>query len=142
MSTVPHHTHGFPHEPQETDDPRNALLDAFDAFLDALIDNGLEGPARARIAGHFPPLAASVSGPVPQTVSGSADAIETELELAALITDCARFEKLKMSAAAHAAIARMKARAKADLETIQHGVTGAPALPAGARNACREGEKS
>lgn len=102
------------HEPEaETEDPRNRLLDAFDGFIDALLANDMGLQARERIKARFPELFAQPVAP-----AHSVD-VEGELELAALITDCARLEKLRLSAASHGAIARMKARAKSELDRIQ-----------------------
>jgi len=108
-------------EPVEAEDPRNALLDAFANQVQALIDNGLEVQIRARLA-HLlpapvlpPPVA---PGRLPERESGAtseADAIERELDLAALITACGTLEKFKLSGATHASLARLKTRLTADL---------------------------
>lgn len=57
----------------ESDDPRNALLDAFEAQIAALIDNGLEPQLRTRLARLLPPPApASKPRPHPASESGEA----------------------------------------------------------------------
>lgn len=110
--------------PSERDDPRNLLLEAFEGQVRAMIDYGLEAPLRARLARLLPPpvveadLFAARAAAAPAGAPAAAGP-ECELELAALLTDCARFEKFKMSAASHACIARIKARAARDLDAAK-----------------------
>ena len=47
---------------QETDDPMNRLLDAFEAHVEAMLANGLEAQLRARLARLLPAPAARAGG--------------------------------------------------------------------------------
>jgi len=102
-------------EPEERDDPRNRLIEAFDAQLQAMLDNGFEAQVRAIVARHLPPPkpAESLAPAVPPDPN-------LELELTILIADLKRCEKLKMAAIAHQALARIRARAESDLTAIKH----------------------
>lgn len=129
--SVPHHVNGSGApdvQPAEADDPRNRLLDAFAEFVAALRANDMGLQARERIRSVWPELFAappSANRPPDGPANGLDGGIEARLELAALITDCARLEKLRLSGPAHAAIARLKARAKADLAALQANPTEA-----------------
>lgn len=48
--------------PQEQDDPRNALLDAFEAQVQALLDNGFELQVRTRLERLLPPRSSRLAG--------------------------------------------------------------------------------
>lgn len=109
------------HEPTEREDPCNALVRAFEAQLQAMIDNGLEAPVRAIIGRLFPaPTPEPAPAPAPQfkQVAGVGVleledvTIDEEIELAALLADCRRVEKFKMSALSHGAVSRFKGLAE------------------------------
>mgnify|MGYP001500572918 CR=1 FL=1 len=51
-----------PNEAPEREDPMNALLEAFEGTVRALIDNGLEPQLRARLARLLPPEAVPAAG--------------------------------------------------------------------------------
>lgn len=118
-----HHVHVFA-EPTEREDPRNALLRAFEAQIQAMVDNDLEGPIRALVARLLPPptppAADLFTPPAPANVDDlEAVTPDEELALSALLADCRRFEKFKMSALSHDAVARMKARTEQRLEVAK-----------------------
>lgn len=111
-------------ELEEIVDPRNALIDAFEATITALVDNGFEAQLRARLARLLPPPvpepdlfgAPADGGPLREAVSPPAD---DEIQLTTLIADCKRFEGFKMAAASHAAVTRMRVKALADLDAAK-----------------------
>lgn len=107
------HVYAFA-EPEERDDPRNRLIEAFDLHIEAMLRNGFEAQVRAIVARHLPP-----PKPVdPATAQGAPDA-NLELELTVLIGDLRRCEKLKMGAVAHQALARIRAKAESDLASLK-----------------------
>lgn len=120
---------GHRHEPEETQhraDPVNGLLDLFEAQVRLLLDHGAEVALRTRLTRLLPPLlpvaSDSPAGSLPEATewpAASKNSADRELEIVALIADCARFEKFKMSAASHACVGRIKARAAADLEAAK-----------------------
>lgn len=63
MSAVARASSADPH-PRETDDPRNRLLDAFEAQVEAMLANGLEPQLRARLARLLPARGADAGGHV------------------------------------------------------------------------------
>jgi len=66
-------------EPQEREDPRNALLDAAADLMRRCVELGCEPQLRARIDGVFPPPVA------PEAAAPSGDVWEASVVLTALI---------------------------------------------------------
>lgn len=111
------------HEPAERDDPRNALVRAFEAQMQAMIDNGLEAPVRAIVSRMFPAPTPEPASAPSRLFSPAGDllvdafelegvTVDEEIELAALLADCRRVEKFKMSALSHGAVSRFKGLAE------------------------------
>ncbi|WP_181337097.1 hypothetical protein [Hyphomicrobium methylovorum] len=105
-------------EPEDRDDPRNRLLDAFDAQIEALIDNGFEAQVRARVERHLPPISPEPDLFVPQT-AGFVCAAEDELKLQILAGDLKRLAKLKMTEHAHDAVKRVRTWVEQQLEAAK-----------------------
>ncbi len=127
MTALPHHVHTLPSEKGAPDEgPRNALLDAFEAQVEALVDNGFEAQLRARLSRLLPPLRAAADAPVARAADAAASSasprfatVDDELSLMALIADCKRMGKLKATALSHAMIGRIQAVAEADLAALR-----------------------
>jgi hypothetical protein len=96
------------YEPQEADDPRNAMLDLVEANIEIAIGQGLEPQIRARLARLLPPdpcraCAEAAARPAPPVV-----ALPEAVDLAAVLTACKATERLRLQASQHAAIARLR----------------------------------
>lgn len=108
-----------------SEDPRNALLDAFEAQVVALIDNGFEVQVRARLTRLLPAPQVAPSDSHSASRPEGADAgpkyatADDELALLALIADCKRMGKLKATALSHAMIGRIQAIAEAELSAVK-----------------------
>lgn len=113
MMTAPRNAYA-----EERDDPRNALLGAFDAMIVAMKDNGLEAPMRALIGRHFPLHNAGADlfdagdkrGPL---FLASA---EEELQAQIALSSFKACSKIKLNGHAHQAIARAVAWLEQQLE--------------------------
>lgn len=106
--------------PDEHDDPRNMLLEAFDAQVEAMIENGFELQLRNRLARLLP-------APKPEPDLFSARPVadpNAELEAVTVIRDCDALARKPMSAISHQAIQRLKARFQTELETLRAGRAG------------------
>lgn len=102
-----------------SDAPLNAVLDLVESAVRTAVDFGLEAQLRARLARLLPPPKPEpdlFAAPAPPGVLTAQEVAEHELGLSCLIEDCARLSKLKASASAHAAIERMRTRARAELD--------------------------
>lgn len=108
MTAVPHHVHGFaPAAPAEAHDPRNALLDAFEAQVEAMIANGLEPQLRTRLARLLP-------APVRPRTSSTADDLHLRaLSGASVLRTKAKAQRTKASADQFQALAGVLADAAA-----------------------------
>lgn len=117
-----------PSEPYRDEDPRNALLDAFDAQVRAMIDNGFEPQLRARLAKHLPaqPPRADLFAPppVPDACAGALRQAGA-LGLTALIGELRRLEKLKLTKLAWEAVTAIKAHAEAALAAEKNAASQA-----------------
>lgn len=131
MTAVPRHVHQFAATPEEPEDPRNTLLDAFEQFAEALARSDLSLQARLRFERHIP-AAPSVAHTQPaQGPEGADDSAKSDaqaafaqagtLGLTALIAELKRLEKLKMNALAHQAVQAVKAEAEASLAGLMKG---------------------
>lgn len=79
------------HEAEEREDPRNALLDAFDAHLDALVRHELVPQLESRLRRLMPALAAKLA-PTPPPATGI-----DPLEAAAVLTTLKLADGLRLS---------------------------------------------
>lgn len=126
MNKPSHHVHHFDAAPAEPDDPRNTLLDAFEQFVEALVDNDMALQARLRFERHIP-AQPSVAHPHPalsrahSNDAQKAFAAAGSLGLTALLAELKRLEKLKMNALAHQAVQAVKAEAEAALAGFVNG---------------------
>ncbi len=105
MTGIVNHVHDF-HQPEERDDPRNALLDLFDQTLMTLKAFDCDAQVRARFAKHFPaPSAPDIE------VDEPIDMLETRL----LIDACKRGAKFSWPDSLHNARKRIQAGAEREL---------------------------
>jgi len=77
------------HERDERPDPRNRLLDAFEAHVVSLIDNDLEVQLRARLNRLLPPL-------TPQRATDAERALNFAIVMKALSTGRRRYSEAEL----------------------------------------------